>query len=171
MPITPFHIGIPGLLSFRWPKQVDMFSAVFGAIIVDIDFFISLIMDTPVHHRLHSLIGVFTLSLILIAFAYILKKPIVRLKERFNIETATSFGAIAAGAFIGTYSHLFFDSLIYDDVNLLYPGNGNFLFAGGSQVIFITVYAITGLTLALHQFKLYNSTKNKDKVKKDKTKE
>jgi membrane-bound metal-dependent hydrolase YbcI (DUF457 family) len=166
MPITPFHIGIPGLLSFRWPKNFDMFSAVFGAVVIDIDFFIFLIMDTPVHHRLHSLVGAFILSLILIAFAYILKKPIVRLKERFNIETTTSFRAIAAGAFIGTYTHLFFDSLIYDDVNLLYPGNGNFLFAGGSQVLFIVVYTITGVTLALHQFKLYNNSRNNDKVKK-----
>jgi len=37
MPITPLHIGIPGLISYYFPKRVDISAAVIGCIIIDID--------------------------------------------------------------------------------------------------------------------------------------
>ena len=147
MPVTPLHIGIPGLISYYFPKKMDIFGAILGCTLLDIDFFLFLGFGTPVHGFLHSFLGATVLAIILILIIKLFQPLVVIIKKWFKWDIESSLGSIAIGAFVGTYSHVLLDSLIYTDMNPLYPLDGNPLYIESFQPMFTTfIYGITGIT-------------------------
>ncbi len=172
MPVTPFHAGIPGLLSCRWPHRVDIFTAAVGSVICDVDFFFFLALGTPLHGFLHTFAGASAAAAALVLLAHYFRGSVVRIKEWLAWETVSNPGSLALGAFIGTFSHVLLDSLIYTDMDPFHPIEGNpFHPASGERSTFITVYAITGITtfilLVLYNHKYMASLGRKDESGSD----
>ncbi len=150
MPVTPLHIGLPGLFSFRWPQRVDVFTAVLGSVLIDLEFFVYLIYGTPIHGQIHTFAGATLMALAIIGIALLCKGPITKVKEWFQWETKSDLRSMTLGAFIGTFSHILYDSLIYVEMNPFHPREGNPLYhQGGQGLIFPLVYAIAGFTTIL----------------------
>ncbi len=147
MPVTPLHIGIPGLISYHNPKGVDIAAAIIGSVIIDTDFFLFLLFGTPVHGYLHSFLFATLVAIVLAGILYLLDPSMIRLKEWFCWETENSIKSLLTGAFIGAYSHIILDMLLYKEMNLLFPLNGNpFYVPGAALPVFITVYAVGGVS-------------------------
>ena len=162
MPITPLHIGIPGIISHYFPRKVDIIGALIGAVIIDIDFFIFLLLDTPVHGFLHSFLGALIISIILIIVIIYFKDPMYKLKEWFKWDPESNIISISSGVLIGTYSHIIMDALIYEDMSPFYPLKRNILFIDDSMIIFI-IYVISFFTTAIFIALYYNSIRNEKK--------
>ena len=147
MPATPLHIGIPGLISYYSPKRVDIVSAVIGSVIIDTDFFLFLVFGTPVHGYLHSFLSATVVAIALAVILWLLNPSMIKLKKWFRWETETGPKSLLAGAFIGTYSHIILDMLMYKEMNPLFPLKGNpFYFSDMALPIFIGVYAVASVT-------------------------
>ncbi len=147
MPATPLHIGIPGLIGYYRPKKVDIVAAVIGSVIIDVDFFLFLMLGTPVHGYLHSFLSATIIAIALAGILWLLNPSMIKLKEWFRWETETGPKSLLAGAFIGTYSHIILDMLLYKEMNPLFPLKGNpFYFSGFALPIFIGVYAVAAIT-------------------------
>jgi len=165
MPVTPLHIGVPGLISYYFPKRIDIISAIIGSIIIDIDFFILIIFGTPIHGIFHTFFGATILSIFLIIIIKLSGKLTIKLKNWFKWEIESDLISISLGAFIGTYSHIILDSLIYNDMNPFYPITGNPLFLeNGQPTIFYLVYSAAIITtllfLILFCWRYIKSTQN-----------
>ncbi|GEM_PF-2354841 len=147
MPVTPLHIGIPGLISYYRPKKVDIASAIIGSVIIDMDFLLFILLGTPVHGNLHSFLAATIVAIALAAILRVLDRNMRTLKKWFGWETNSSMKSLLAGALIGTYSHITLDMLIYREMNPLFPIKGNpFYIAGMAMPIFIAVYITAGAT-------------------------
>ncbi|MBI5000458.1 MAG: DUF4184 family protein [Euryarchaeota archaeon] len=151
MPVTPLHIGIPGLIGYYFPKKVDIVAAIIGSMAIDIDFFLFLLLGTPIHGCLHMLIGAAIVSIVIIPLVFFLRAPMKRIKEWFKWDTYSNFKSISLGALIGAFSHVFIDAFIYREMTPFYPLMGNPMWSAvGQYYIFIAVYALAGIaTLAL----------------------
>ena len=111
------------------------------------DFFLFLAFRTPVHGYLHSFLSATVIAIALSALLYLLNPGMIKLKKWFVWETETSLKSILAGAFIGTYSHIILDMLIYREMNPLFPLKGNpFYLSGMALPVFISVYALASAT-------------------------
>lgn len=147
MPITPFHIGFPGLFSYFSPKKIDIFSAILGSIIIDIDFFLFLLIGTPIHGHFHSFLGATIISIILILVIHNSQSLIIRIKKEFRWEIESNLKSISLGAFIGTFSHIIYDAFLYKEMEPFYPINGNSLyFCNDYNINFIIIYLFSGIT-------------------------
>jgi membrane-bound metal-dependent hydrolase YbcI (DUF457 family) len=151
MPVTPLHLGIPGLVSFRWPEKVDIFAAALGSVLVDLDFFAFLLFGTKIHGFLHSFVGATVLALVIVGVGHAFPWVVVKLKRWFGWgEERTSLKAMVLGAFLGSYSHVLLDSLIYWDMKPFYPFEDNpFLVEESVETVRNLVYSITTFTTAL----------------------
>lgn len=116
MPFTPFHLG-PGAL-FKGIGG-DRFSfMVFGGsqVLIDIEPGYRMISGDPVlHGPSHTIAG----ALIIGAIATITGKPISEyvLKLFRYPWPLITWVAAAFGAFLGTFSHLFFDAIMHADMS------------------------------------------------------
>jgi len=147
MPVTPLHAGIPGLVSYCFPRRVDIMGAVIGSVIIDIDFFLFLATGSPLHGFFHTFFGATILAVVIIIVLRLLYKPIIALKRWLKWEPESSLLSLSLGAFLGTWSHIILDSLIYSDLDLYYPRTGNPHYrVEGHDTIFTTVYLVAALT-------------------------
>ena len=151
MPFTPLHIGIPGLPSYFKPDRVDIVAVVLGSTLVDIDFFLHVVYRSPLHGFLHTYIGATALALVLSVLIRIGKPVVERVKGWFRWEKGSNVKSITFGAFLGTYSHVLLDSLIYYDVDPFHPLSEDNPFYVHEWVDQMTgvVYALAGLTTLL----------------------
>jgi hypothetical protein len=148
MPVTPLHIGIPGIPSFIRPDRVDISAAILGSTLVDIDFFLHILTGSDIHGRLHSYPGATLLALLLIVVIWKGDPLFIKIKGWFRWETETNLRAITLGAFLGTYSHVLLDSFIYWDLNPWSPfGEDNpFYWHDHHDLMTSLVYMIASLT-------------------------
>lgn len=147
MPVTPLHTGIPGLVSYCFPRRVDLMGAVIGSVIIDIDFFLFLTTGSPIHGFFHTFLGATILAVIIIIVLRLLYKLIVVIKQWLKWEPESSLLSVSIGAFLGTWSHIILDSLIYSDLDPHYPNSGNpYYRVEGHDTIFMAVYLVAALT-------------------------
>ena len=115
MPFTPLHLG-PG--AFFKGIGGDKFSfMVFGGsqVLMDLEPGYRMIMeDTVIHGPSHTLAGATLIG----AIATLSGKPISTFALRhINFpRPGITWSAAAAGAFAGTYSHIFFDAIMHADM-------------------------------------------------------
>ena len=138
MPFTPLHMG-PGM-AFKAVLGQRMSLIAFGIsqIVIDIEPLVRIIRgDAVLHGATHTIMGALILApfsavIARLAGPWILKvwmlllerEHLVWLKEDLSISN----GPILAGAFIGSLSHIFLDSLMHADMIPFAPfGSDNLL--------------------------------------------
>ena len=120
MPFTPFHLG-PGALFKAIGGRHFSFMVFGGAqVLMDIEPLVRIYQEAPVlHGYTHTLAGAVGIGLI----ATVTGKPISALVlRRMRIpHYPLTWVATAAGAFIGTFSHVVFDAMMHSDMRPWWP--------------------------------------------------
>jgi hypothetical protein len=131
MPITPLHLG-PGAV-FKAIGGRRFSFVVFGLaqFAMDIEpigrFFAG---SSLLHGPVHSLLGATVVGAVVVVVGKPLGERLLRLwnsrlspaqREWLYVEPRFTRTETAIGAFVGTYSHVLFDSIMHTDVRLLYP--------------------------------------------------
>jgi hypothetical protein len=134
MPITPFHMG-PGLLvKALGGRHVSLMVFGFSQVAMDIEPVVRMIRDDVVLHGfVHTYPGATLIGLVSAAVG----RPICQaLLDRWAPEPDAAFEtwlrgpkliswpAALVGAFVGTYSHVFLDSIMHSDMQPLAPFSG-----------------------------------------------
>ena len=159
MPVTPFHMG-PGLLV----KSVagDRFSVLmFGVaqVAIDIEPGIGMLRGSPtLHGWTHTYLGATVIALAVLAVGRPLCLAILRWWNRelaahrwdwLKAPERLGWGSAAAGAFVGTYSHVFLDGLMHADMRPFAPfADGNSLLgliSFGNLHVVCAVAGVVGL--------------------------
>lgn len=126
MPFTPFHFGPAALLKSVAPRHFSFSVFCFAQVVTDIEVIVHMaIRDGALHRHLHTYMGATAVGL----FSLFAGRPIcdltirwwhrtpgLPLKEYYDPSPGISFAAALTGAFIGTYSHVFLDSIAHPDV-------------------------------------------------------
>lgn len=131
MPFTPFHMG-PGLaIKAATGRHFSLVVFGFAQVAMDIEPLVRILRGDPILHGFtHTYLGA-----TLIAVAVILAgRPVCQaLLDRWNAGLTSkhlaplrspaplSRRATATGAFIGTYSHVFLDSIMHADIQAYAP--------------------------------------------------
>lgn len=117
MPFTPFHLGF-AVFIFSLFIFLDPVALLIGTIIIDVEAFMRLILNLdPLHGILHSTLGVivFLIPTSVISWGCYKLFKLEKYLSKFN------WGISLASSFIGLFSHVFFDSIIYPEVMMFYP--------------------------------------------------
>lgn len=143
MPLPPLHLGIPGILSDRFPEKVNLSSVVLGSLVIDFDFLLFLIGFGSIHGYFHTFLGASGLAL-LSAFGLWFSDIPTRLESRIEWDYGFSFSSLLVGSLAGTYTHVLLDSFIYRNISPFHPLSRNPLFLGRwmlGPIYFLTLVA------------------------------
>lgn len=139
MPITPFHMG-PGLLvKALGGRHVSLTVFGFSQVAMDIEPLVRIIRDDVVLHGfVHTYLGATLIGLL----SAVVGRPICQaLLDRWAPDPTAAFEtwlrgpkliswpAAIVGALVGTYSHVFLDSVMHSDMRPLAP------FSGGNALL------------------------------------
>lgn len=131
MPVTPFHMG-PGLAAKAvLGRHLSLVVFGFSQVAIDLEPMVHLLRgDAVLHGVAHTYLG----ATLVAAISAVVGRPICqRLLERFTPDPESPFliwlrgphritwPAAIVGAFVGTYSHVFLDSIMHADVLPLAP--------------------------------------------------
>lgn len=143
MPVILLHIGIPGLLALYRPKRFEMFCAILGSMVVDLNFFL-IFFGYQIHGVLHNYFAAVVLAAFTVLLVLILDRPLSNLKKLVKYTEKTNPSAMFVAAFLGTFSHVFLDSFLYPEMYPLFPYMHNpFYFESIHIPITIVIYAVT----------------------------
>ena len=133
MPFTPFHMGPGAAIKAVTGSYFSLTVFGFTQIAIDIEPLIRILQkDTVVHGFTHTYIGAFligTISMVLGKFVCekMLKTWNLSINFKFlkwlKIKEQISLFAASTGAFIGSFSHIFLDSIIHSDIQPFAPFN------------------------------------------------
>jgi hypothetical protein len=131
MPFTPFHMG-PGLaLKAVFGRYVSLMLFGFSQVTLDLEPLVRIIRgDAVLHGFTHTYLGATLVAMM----SVLVGRPACQLLLRhwtadlyFAVPTSLrgprliSWPAAIAGAFVGTYSHVFLDSIMHADMQPLAP--------------------------------------------------
>jgi hypothetical protein len=131
MPFSPLHMG-PGLaIKALAGRRFSVLTFGIAQVAMDIEPLVGLFRRSPVLHGVtHTYLAALVIATIVTAISPPLCRPILR---RFNRELSTYGGywlveaesfsrtAVIAGAFAGTLTHVFLDSIMHTDISPLAP--------------------------------------------------
>lgn len=131
MPVTPFHMG-PGLAAKAvLGRHLSLMIFGFSQVAIDLEPMVHLARgDAVLHGFAHTYVG----ATLVAALSAVVGRPICqRLLERWTPDPESPFliwlwgpdriswPAAIVGAFVGSYSHVFLDSIMHADVLPLAP--------------------------------------------------
>lgn len=131
MPFTPFHMG-PGLaVKVVCGRHFSLMLFGFSQVAIDIEPLVHIMRgDNVLHGFTHTYVGA-TLVALVALFAgrplcqfllnYWVPEPDSRFLHWLRGPTIISWPAAIAGTFVGTYSHVFLDSIMHSDMHPLAP--------------------------------------------------
>lgn len=127
MPFTPYHFGPALLLGILLFPFVDLATIMMAGVIIDLEPIAVLFLNLPypIHGFFHTYLGASIAALFLSVVVYPLRTHLNKLVSLFGLHQRSSFRHIIAGGFVGTYSHVFLDSLLYAEMNPFFPIMGN----------------------------------------------
>ncbi|MGY5864614.1 MAG: hypothetical protein RTV41_08410 [Candidatus Thorarchaeota archaeon] len=127
MPFTPYHFGPAFLLGILLFPFVDLATIMMAGVIIDLEPIAVLFLNLPypVHGFFHTYLGASIAALALSAVVYPFRTHLNKLVSLFGLHQNSSFQHIIAAGFVGTYSHVFLDSLLYTEMNPFFPIMGN----------------------------------------------
>lgn len=169
MPFTPFHFGISFLFIAIFP-YLDIVALFIGSIIPDVEGISAIFLfpdsNLPLHGPLHSFTGSFILGVLIGICSWelnkILSKKYVDSSLAFIFRPYSFFQSLVS-SFIGTFSHVFLDAILYPEMDLFYPlGLGNplyGLFPFSFPYIFCVIAFLLGFIIVA--IKLLRNTLNK----------
>ena len=131
MPFTPFHFGPGAAIKAIVPKQFSFTIFCFSQVVTDFETLYFMARGAhPLHQFFHTCVGATFVGF----FSVFAGRPICQLalriwsrsphmpfKEFFPTETVIPWHCAATGALIGTYSHVFLDSIMHGDTKPLMP--------------------------------------------------
>ena len=131
MPFTPFHLGPGGIFKALGGRYFSFTVFGFSQVAMDIEVLVRMYREDAILHGFtHTYVGATLIGIL----SFLIGKPIcegcLRLWNeavsrkgypRFHIAPRISWLAALTGAMIGTYSHVFLDSLVHADMRPLAP--------------------------------------------------
>ena len=123
MPFTPYHFGPGGALYAAAPKHVSFIAFCAANVLTDLEpLYYLLTHQFPVHRFFHTYVGAsVTWPATLALFtALTWAANAMRLPNIFNWQGLTT-RRVAIGAALGTYSHVFLDSIMHSDTQPFAP--------------------------------------------------
>jgi membrane-bound metal-dependent hydrolase YbcI (DUF457 family) len=151
MPFTPFHFG-PGALVHSAAPQYISFLAFCGAnVLVDVEpLYFMLTQQHPIHRFFHTYVGAITAGLIVVALFALIRRIAMPLLQLFRLENL-GVGAVALGAFAGTFTHVLLDSLMHADMRPLAPFSDDNPLLGAVSFralhVFCLIAAVVGIAV------------------------
>lgn len=127
MPLTPFHLGPALLLGLVFFSALHLPTFLTANVIVDLEPAYALFFcpRCELHGFFHSFLGG-SLAAITLAIAMLaLNKPVKKIMRSFELEQKASKKSIFSSALLGVWLHVFLDSLLYSDMQPLYPSPQN----------------------------------------------
>ncbi|MYN05504.1 hypothetical protein GTP41_25755 [Pseudoduganella sp. DS3] len=126
MPITPFHFGPGAAIHALAPQRISFLGFCAANVLIDVEslYYLST-HQYPVHRFFHTYIGA-TLVAILAVMLFLAARSFARrfwLPNLFGWQ-ALSISFVAAGAVLGTYTHIVFDSIMHSDMLPFAPFSG-----------------------------------------------
>lgn len=143
MPLTPFHLGPVLLLGLLIFSYVDLPALSVGAVAPDLEGLFDILFDPPRrdHHEfLHSYLGAFLLAFPVASFAYVIRGVTGSLAHIFGLRQNSSPRVILFSSILGTFSHVFLDSFLYQDQDPFMPFDGNPFFPILGERQYIIIY-------------------------------
>jgi membrane-bound metal-dependent hydrolase YbcI (DUF457 family) len=134
MPLTPFHMG-PGLaVKVVCGRYFSLMVFGFSQVAIDIEPLVRIIRgDAVLHGFTHTYLGATLVALVSVLVGrpvcqsllnYWTPDPHSPFLNWLRGPNPISWPAAIAGAFVGTYSHVFLDSIMHSDMQPLAPFSG-----------------------------------------------
>jgi len=123
-----------------------------ASVIPDVEPFCVLLFDLSgrSHGFFHSYVGASILAVLVAVVVYLLKDVLTSVMLKFQVSQKSSFKKILFTSFVGVYSHVFLDSLLYRRMNPLYPLQGNsFVGIMPTYVADMAVYGFCSISFIL----------------------
>jgi hypothetical protein len=131
MPFTPFHFGPGAAIKAAIPRHFSFTVFCFAQVVTDCETAYYMVQRVyPWHRFCHTYVGATLVGL----FSVLVGCPVCQLtlqlwsawraapfRRCFPRATVIPYRSAAAGAFIGTYSHVLLDSIVHDDVRPFWP--------------------------------------------------
>jgi len=131
VPVTPLHLGPGLLLKGAAGRHFSLLVFAFSQAVMDIEPVVRILRDDPIVHGFtHTYLGATLLGFV----ALFAGRPLCQyLLRRFQPDPRSPFlvwlhggndiswSAAAVSAFLGTYSHVFLDSFMHDDMRPFAP--------------------------------------------------
>ena len=152
MPFTPFHLGSALLFGLVFSSAFDLPMLLVASVVLDVEPFCILLFNLPrsLHGFFHSYVGSSILAVLVAVVVYSLRNILTKIMLKFKISQKSSFQKILFTSLIGAYSHVFLDSLLYREMNPLYPLQGNpFVGVASAHVAYTVIYGFCGLSFIL----------------------
>jgi len=123
MPITPFHFGAGAAAHAASPGRVSFLAFCGANVLTDVEPLYYMIKgEWPIHRFFHTFLGATCVALLTVAIgaALLAIAKRVRLPNLFGWQRL-GLPAVAVGAILGTYSHVFLDGMIHRDMQPFLP--------------------------------------------------
>ncbi len=131
MPVTPFHFGPAAIVKAVTPRHFSFVAFGCTQIVIDAEpLFYMLKGLWPIHRFLHTYLGATIVALFVVLFGkpvceWVLRLWNSRLSEAqfswLGVNPQIPLIAAATGALLGSYSHVFVDSIMHSDMQPLAP--------------------------------------------------
>jgi len=125
MPITPFHFGPGAAIKAAAPSYFSFTVFCFAQVVTDCETAYYLFQGMyPVHRFFHTYLGATFVGFGSLIIGRPLCQWALRILNGWRDGSANSdipIRSAVAGAFIGTYSHVFLDSIMHPDILPLMP--------------------------------------------------
>lgn len=151
VPFTPFHLGPALLFDLTFFSTLNLLTLLIASVIPDIEPFCILLFDlsAPSHGFFHSYVGSSILAVSVAVIVYLLRNVLTKIMLKFQVSQKPSFKKILFTSFAGAYSHVFLDSLLYRQMNPLYPLQGNAFFGLIPDIADMAVYGFCSVSFIL----------------------
>jgi membrane-bound metal-dependent hydrolase YbcI (DUF457 family) len=165
VPFTPFHLGPALLFGLALSSIFDLITLLIASVIPDVEpFFIILFnLSAPSHGFFHSYVGSSILAILVAVVVYLFRDVLTKIMLKFRVSQKFFFKNILFTSFVGVYSHVFLDSLLYGEMNPLYPLQGNpFVGITPTYTAYIAVYGFCSVSfifgIILYLYKIRRGT-------------
>jgi hypothetical protein len=131
MPFTPFHFGPGAAIKAVAPRHFSFTVFCFSQVVTDCETLYYMVQGLhPWHRFFHTYVGATLIAILSILVGRLICQFGLRIwaqwrdapfKQYFPTNTVIPWSSAAAGAFVGTYSHVFLDSIMHPDSRPLMP--------------------------------------------------
>jgi membrane-bound metal-dependent hydrolase YbcI (DUF457 family) len=144
MPFTPIHMG-PGIL-LKGILQGSFSLMIFGwtQIVMDLQPLIAMISgEGHIHGFTHTYVGAILIALIsALSGWYLAPIGLWVLRVEPTLNTRISWVVVSVSAFVGSFSHVFLDSIMHSDLQPFYPINIDNPFLGLISVYILQKFCL-----------------------------
>jgi hypothetical protein len=170
MPVTPFHFGPGAAIKAVIPRHFSLMVFCFSQCIIDSEvIFFILKGEYPIHRWFHTYVGAVPVALFSILVGRPLSESVIRLwtawryapfKDNFPALSSTriSLWSAATGAFIGSFSHVFLDSLMHPDLVPMRPFSSANPLYGQIGLVALHVICVIAGALAVYLYAVRSRT-------------